>query len=235
MQGMSPGNKTAVITGAGRGIGFAIADELAGMGYNLGLTACSKENIERAAKEINTKYPDVKIITEAFDVTDTDKSAGFIGRVIKELGDISVLVNNAGYYKSGTSEMAMDEVIRSLDVNYLAAVRFSQAVLPSMKKSGSGYIFNIASLCGVESFPDTGGYSGSKHALVGYSSSLGQELASSGIKVTAICPSWVNTKGAGDAPMEPEEMIQTKDIALTIRYLLGLGATASVREIVIRC
>lgn len=228
-------NKTAVITGAGRGIGFAIANELAGMGYNLGLTACSKENIERAAKEINAEYPDITIITEAFDVTNKEKSLRFTERVIKELGNISVLVNNAGYYRSGTSDMAMDEITRSLDVNYLAAVRFAQAVLPSMKINGSGYIFNIASLCGVESFPDTGGYSGSKHALVGYSSALGQELASSGIKVTAICPSWVNTQSAGDAPMGPEEMIQTKDIALTVRYLLGLGKNASVREITIRC
>jgi short-subunit dehydrogenase len=120
-------------------------------------------------------------------------------------------------------------------VNFLAAVRFTKAVLPGMKKSRSGYIFNIASICGVEAFADTGIYSASKFALVGYSSALAQELTSKGIKVTAICPGWVNTQLASEAPMKPEKMIQTSDIALTIKYLLGLGPAASIREIVIRC
>ncbi|MFZ4592512.1 MAG: SDR family oxidoreductase, partial [Ignavibacteria bacterium] len=75
----------------------------------------------------------------------------------------------------------------------------------------------------------------SKFALVGYSSSLAQELAPMGIKVTAICPSWVNTKQAEGAPIKREEMIQPNDIALTIRYLLTLGKSASIREIEIHC
>jgi NAD(P)-dependent dehydrogenase (short-subunit alcohol dehydrogenase family) len=80
-----------------------------------------------------------------------------------------------------------------------------------------------------------GNYCASKFALVGYSSSLAQELAPVGIKVTALCPDWVNTRQAINAPMKPEEMIQTSDIAATVRYLLSLGRTAAVREIVIHC
>ncbi|MCE1164146.1 MAG: SDR family NAD(P)-dependent oxidoreductase [Bacteroidetes bacterium] len=228
-------NKVAVITGAGRGIGFAIANELAEMGYSLGLTACSGESVESAAKKLSEQYPGIGIITGAFNVADKDKPEEFIKKVNEEIGNVSVLVNNAGYYKSGTSELTIDEAIKSVEINYLAAVRFVSAALPFMKKNGKGYIFNIASLCGVESFSDTGIYSGSKHALVGYSSALTQELAPLGIKVTAICPSWVNTQGAADAPMKPEEMIQTEDIAFTIRYLLGLGPAASIRELIIRC
>ena len=228
-------NKVAVVTGASKGIGFAIASELASMGYSLGLIARSKTNIEKASRDIHKKFPSAKITTGAFDVVNGIKVEKFIKSVCSELGNISVMVNNAGYYQAGTSSMPMNEIQRSVDVNYLSAVRFVQAVLPSMKKIGGGYIFNIASLCGVEAFADVGNYSASKFALVGYSSALAQELAPMGIKVTALCPSWVNTQNSDDAQIKKEQMIQPDDIALTVRYLLGLGASALVREIVIRC
>ncbi len=232
---MTMKNKVAVVTGASRGIGFAIATELAKMGYSLGLIARSQADIEEASRKICEQFPGVKVIAAAFDVVDDENSKEFIRRVCTELGYISVLVNNAGVYKQATSSTPIEEVKRSIDVNFLAAVRFVQAVIPSMKKLGHGYIFNIASLAGVEAFADTGSYSASKFALVGYSSSLAQELAPMGIKVTALCPSWVNTKNSKGAPVKPEQMIKTDDIALTVRYLLSLGPTASVPEIIIRC
>ena len=232
---MSMKENVAVVTGASQGIGFAIANELAGMGYSLGLIARTKTDIEEASHKLQKQFPEVKIINAAVDVIDGEKVEDFVRMVCAELGDISVLVNNAGYYKSGTSSMPMDEVKRAMDVNFFAAARLMKAVLPSMKKLGHGYIFNIASLAGVESFTEVGGYSASKRALVGYSSSLAQELAPMGIKVTTICPSWVNTKNSKDAPMKPEQMIKTEDVALTVRYLLSLGETTLVREIIIRC
>ena len=228
-------DKVAVVTGASQGIGLAIATELASLGYSLGLIARTKADIEKTSRDIQKKYPDVKVINAAFDIVDGAKADNFIRLVYSELGSISVLINNAGYYRSGTSSVPMDEVQRLIDVNFFAAVRFVQAVLPSMKKLGHGYIFNIASLAGVETFAEVGSYSGSKFALVGYSKSLAQELAPLGIKVTVLCPSWVNTKNSKDAPMKPVQMIQVEDLALTIRYLLSLGSSALVREIIIRC
>ena len=228
-------NNAAIVTGASRGMGYAIALELASQGYSLGLMAQKEDGIKKAAEEIRKKYPEVKIVTAAFDVADGARVNEFINRVTSELGDILILVNNAGDNPTGTSTMPIDELQRLMDVNFLATTRFVQGVLPSMKKNGRGHIFNIASICGVEAFADVGGYCASKYALVGYSSSLTQELSPMGIKVTALCPSWVNTEMASRAPLKPEEMIQTSDIALTIRYLLSLGPTASIREIVIHC
>lgn len=225
----------AIVTGASRGIGYAAATELASQGYSLGLMSLTEENIKKAAQDIRSLFPETKVITAAFDVADGACTERFIGRVNVELGDVTVLVNNAGDYPTGTSTMPTDELQRLMDVNFLSATRFVQGVIPSMKKNGGGYIFNIASICGVEAFADVGGYCASKYALVGYSSSLAQELSSSGIKVTALCPSWVNTEKASRASLKPEEMIQTNDIALTIRYLLSLGPTASIRELVIHC
>lgn len=232
---MAVKDKVAIVTGASRGIGLAIAAELAGLGYSLGIVARTKSDIEKAAISLQKQFPNVRIISEAFDVVDGTRVEDFVSHISKELGSITVLVNNAGDYKTGTSFMPVEDTQRMMDVNFLAATRFVQAVLPSMKKSEQGYIFNIASMCGVQAFSDVGNYCASKFALVGYSSSLAQELSSTGIKVTALCPSWVNTKQSEGAPMEPEEMIQTNDIALTIRYLLSLGTSASIREIVIHC
>jgi len=225
----------AIVTGASRGIGYAAATELASQGYSLGLMSLTEENIKKAAQDIRSLFPETKVVTAAFDVADGASTERFIERVNTELGGVTVLVNNAGDYPTGTSAMPTDELQRLMDVNFLSATRFVQGVIPSMKKNGGGYIFNIASICGVEAFADVGGYCASKYALVGYSSSLAQELSSSGIKVTALCPSWVNTEKASRASLKPEEMIQTNDIALTIRYLLSLGPTASIRELVIHC
>jgi 3-oxoacyl-[acyl-carrier protein] reductase len=232
---MAMQEKAAIVTGASRGIGFAIAAELASQGYSLGLIARSQSDIREASLDIQKQFPKVGIISEAFDVADGVCTEKFVHRVSAELGSISVLVNNAGDYRLGTSSMPMEETQRMMEVNFLAATRFVQSVLPSMKKLGRGYIFNIASLCGIEAYADVGSYCASKFALVGYSSSLAQELAPMGIKVTALCPSWVNTQQAGGAPMTPDEMIQPVDLAVTIRYLLSLGASASVREVVIHC
>lgn len=232
---MQKQNNVAIVTGASRGIGLAIATELAGLGYSLGLVSRSSAEIESASREILKQFPEVKIVTSAFDVTDGVSAENFVKLVSSELGIVSVLVNNAGDYRLGTSSMPIDELQQLMDVNFIAATRFVHAVLPAMKKLGRGYIFNIASVCGVEAYGDVGSYCASKFALVGYSSSLTQELAPMGIKVTAICPSWVNTRIASGSSKKPEEMIQPGDLATTIRYLLGLGQSASIREIVIHC
>jgi 3-oxoacyl-[acyl-carrier protein] reductase len=228
-------DKVAIVTGASRGIGLAIALELAGQGYSLGIIARSKSGIEKAAADIQKKFSRSKVFPAAFNAADGESADNFVSRVNSELGIVSVLVNNAGDYRKGTSSMTPDELQKLMDVNFLAAANFVRAVLPSMKKLGGGHIFNIASICGVQAFADVGGYSASKFALVGYSSALAQELAPSGIKVTALCPSWVNTKQAAGAPVKPEKMIQPEDIAVTIRYLLSMRPTASIREIVIHC
>lgn len=232
---METARKVAIVTGASRGIGLAIASELAEMGYSLGVISRNRSEIEAAAHGLTRQFEKVRVISAAFDVTDALSVSEFVRHVRSTLGDISVLVNNAGEYLSGTSGSSQDELRRLLDVNFLAATRFVEAVLPSMKQVGSGYIFNVASICGVEAYAEVGSYCASKFALVGYSSALAQELASAGIKVTALCPSWVNTRMSRRAPIRAEEMIQPRDLALTVRYLLSLSRTASVRELVINC
>jgi len=226
-------DKIAIITGASRGIGFSIAKEFASMGYWLGITSRSENEINTSSELILKQFPEIKIITGAFDISDCEKSKGFVKKIIEEFGKVSVLVNNAGEHITGTSELPMNDLQKMMNTNFTTAACLSQEVIPSMKQGKSGYIFNISSICGVEAFSDVGGYVASKFALTGYSDSLAQELEPFGIKVTAICPGWVNTRMAENSRIKPEDMIQPEDIAKTIRFLLEIGKTAFIRKIVI--
>jgi 3-oxoacyl-[acyl-carrier protein] reductase len=231
---MSSG-KVAIVTGASHGIGRAIAHELASMGYSLGIVSRKADEIARTAHEIASMHAGVRVITEAFDVSDRDSALRFVARVGRELGDVSVLVNNAGEYLPGTTKASAEQVRRMMEVNYNAATFFVEGVVEGMRRANSGYILNIASICGVEAYAEVGAYCASKFALVGYSNALDQELAADGIKVTALCPSWVHTRMASASPLQAHQMIQPDDIAKSVRYLLSLSPAARVREVVLHC
>ena len=232
---MKQSKKAALITGASRGIGLAIARELAMLGYSLGLVSRSEKDLETAADLIKVEHPGVEIMTGAFDIADDSKIRSFVGDVIDRFEGLSVMVNNAGELQQGTSQATPETLRRLVEVNLVAATVFAQAVIPAMKSARSGYIVNIASICGVEAFPEWGAYCASKFGLVAYSHALDHELAPYGIKVTALCPSWVNTRLSAHSPVKREEMIQPEDLGATVRYLLSLSAGARVREMVIHC
>jgi 3-oxoacyl-[acyl-carrier protein] reductase len=232
---MVTSGRVAIVTGASRGIGSAIAKDLAKQGYSLGLLARVEEDLLEAAQGLRLSNPEIKVCAKACDLGSEDEANAAVTSIMKELGSVSVLVNNAGEYRHGTSTMEPDQLRRLLEVNFLAASRLVQAVAPSMKEARAGYIVNIASICGVEAYADVGGYCASKFALVGYSDALDQELAGYGIKVTAICPSWVATRMSSLSPLPPESRIQPEDIASTVRYLLSLSPSARVRQVVVHC
>jgi 3-oxoacyl-[acyl-carrier protein] reductase len=228
-------SKVAIVTGASHGIGYSIACELASMGYSLGILSRTADEIGATAHEIESTHAGVKVIAEAFDVSDRAAALRFISRVERELGVVSVLVNNAGEYLPGTTKASAEQVRRMMEVNYDAATFFVEGVVEGMRRNHSGYIFNIASVCGVEAYADVGAYCASKFALVGWSQALDKELAKDGIKVTALCPSWVYTRLASGSPLKPHQMIQPDDIAKSVRYLLSLSPAVRVREVVMHC
>lgn len=229
----------AVITGASRGIGRAIAEGLAADGYKTILIARSKDTLKRVGFEIVTKLSLTKALSPdlcALDVTDEAAVQKTLEQIVETYGRIDVLVNNAGQWVAGSLDAPTDQVRAVLEVNVLAPYVLLQAVVPLMKKQGSGYLFNVASRAGTYGFAGTGTYCASKFALVGLSDSLHRELTPLGIKVTAICPGWVNTDMAIEAgtSLAAGDMIQPDDIAQTIRYLLHLSPTVCIKEIVLQ-
>lgn len=227
-------NRIAVITGAGKGIGEAIAYGLAEMSYQTVLIGRNPENLEKVAAEIVNNGGLAPVLFQ-LDVTDTPQMKETIQSVIAQFGRIDVLVNNAGVYFDGTLELEESEFQAMLNTNLTAQFTLTKEVVPWMEHQRSGYIFNIASRSGKVGYAGSGGYCASKFGMLGLNESLYHELTPKGIKVTALCPGWVNTQMAFDAgtPLKAEEMIQPEDLFKTIRYLLQLSPTAIVKEVVI--
>ncbi|MDX8338234.1 SDR family oxidoreductase [Draconibacterium sp. IB214405] len=223
-------NKTAVVTGAGKGIGKTIAIGLAKLGYNTILVGRNKQNLENAAQEIGSNAKVLQL-----DITDRPAVKEAIAKIVSEKGGIDILVNNAGIYFDGSVDLPDEEFEKMLKTNLTAQFSLLKEVVPVMKAQKSGYIFNVASRAGKVGFAGGGAYSASKFGLVGLSESLYRELNPLGIKVTALCPGWVNTDMAYDAgtPLESEEMIQPEDLFKTIEWLLQLSPAACVKEVVL--
>lgn len=231
---MSEQQKVALITGASKGIGKSVAIGLAKLGYKVVLTSRDQNNLKKVEKEIQDNHSPNPLIIP-LDVTNSKQIAETIKRVIKETGRIDVLVNNAGIFIDGSLSLSEKNFRALLNTNLTAQFVVLQEVVPIMKKQKSGHIFNIASRAGVIGFAGNAGYVASKFGMVGLSQSLYRELTPKGIRVTAICPSWVNTRMASEAgtPVEPEEMIQPEDIFQTIKWLLKLSPGACIKEIVL--
>lgn len=231
---MKTQNKIAVITGASKGIGKAIAIGLAKTGYQTMLIGRNTTDLQNVAEEISRKN-NPKPAFFSVDITQSKKVKETIGQIINDFGRIDILVNNAGIHLGGSLELPEQDFKTLLDTNLTAQFVILQEVIPVMKKQQSGYIFNVSSRSGKVGFAGNGGYCASKFGLLGLSESLYRELTPQGIKVTALCPAWVNTTMAPQAGsrLEPEEMIQPDDLMETIRWLLGLSAGACVKEVVI--
>jgi NAD(P)-dependent dehydrogenase (short-subunit alcohol dehydrogenase family) len=228
------GNKVAIITGASKGIGKAIALGLAKRNYQTILTGRNRDDLEIISRQITASEgltPDVF----AFDITDAAALKNFTAKVISKHAQIDVLVNNAGVYFDGTLDLERDKFQKMLDTNLTAQHQMLQQVVPVMKRQKSGYIFNVASRSGKVGFAQSGAYSASKFGMVGLSEALYRELNPLGIRVTALCPGWVNTQMAfqADTPLPAEQMIQPDDLLKTIDWLLSLSPGACVKEVVI--
>jgi NAD(P)-dependent dehydrogenase (short-subunit alcohol dehydrogenase family) len=231
---MNSTNKVAIITGASKGIGKAIAVGLGKMKYQTILIGRNQEDLKKVSDEI-TKAGGPQPVSFSVDITNSEKVKETVSEVAIRFGRIDILVNNAGIHFGGSLDLPEQDFKSMLETNIVAQLIFVQEVVPVMKKQQSGYIFNVASRSAKVGFAGSGGYCASKFGLLGLSESLYRELTPQGIKVTALCPAWVNTSMAQEAgtPLEPEEMIQPDDLFKTILWLLQLSPGACVKEVVI--
>jgi NAD(P)-dependent dehydrogenase (short-subunit alcohol dehydrogenase family) len=224
--------KVAFVTGASRGIGEAIAQGLATTGYDLALFARSAEALSSVSEAIRSASG-VAATPFPVDLGSEEAVHAATRAAIDLYGRCDVLVNNAAVNFRGSLNIPRSAVEQQLQVNLLGSFSMAQAVVPLMQAQGAGYIVNISSLCGKVGFAGMGGYTASKFALQGLNECLYRELVPRGIKVTAICPSWVAAPMASYAPFPQESLIQCSDIVATVLYLLNLSPGACPMEIVV--
>lgn len=227
--------KLALVTGASRGVGRAIAIGLARDGYNVAATARTIENLQTIAAE--ARVPQARILPVCFDIGDAEAIVSAVRKIPKDLGELEVVVNNAAEGGAGTLDVELHKFRSLLNVNLVGPFKLLQELVPRLVQSGNGLIVNIASRAGKTGFSGWGAYGASKFGLVGFSESLYRELAPKGIKVTTLCPSWIDTDMAqeGGTPLSSSQMIQPEDLMRTIRWLLSLSPSACVKEVVIEC
>ncbi|UCF98029.1 MAG: SDR family oxidoreductase [Spirochaetaceae bacterium] len=227
--------QTALVTGAGRGIGRAISASLAAAGARVYLAARTAEQLQSVAEQISRSGGNsVPIPT---DLASEEQIQALFGKIHSQEAGLDILINNAGVGIYGPAvdftSTDFDTVMR---VNAKAAFLCCQQALKLMIPKKRGYIINISSVLGFKGYANQAAYTASKHALVGLTKSLAAEVQEQGIRVSVILPGGVNTRMIADArpDLDPEILLQPEDIAHTVMFLLSLSDLAAVDQIYIR-
>ncbi|KAA0742344.1 3-ketoacyl-ACP reductase [Bacillus sp. AY3-1] len=224
--------KNALITGAGRGIGRAVAIALAKEGVNVGLLARSEENLKAVAKEVEAEG--VKAVITTADVSSYEEVTTAIETLKNGLGSIDILINNAGISKFGKFlELDVADWEKIIQVNLMGVYYATRAALPSMIEQQSGDIINISSTAGQKGAPVTSAYSASKFGVLGLTESLAMEVRKHNIRVTALTPSTVATDMAVDLGLtdgNPDKVMQAEDIAEFIVAQLKLNKRTFIKS-----
>ncbi|WP_276495977.1 3-ketoacyl-ACP reductase [Pontibacter litorisediminis] len=224
--------KNALVTGAGKGIGRAIALALAEEGVNVALMARTTSQLEEVAEAVKAKGVKAAVVTA--DVTDINAVNQAVTQAREALGPIDILINNAGVGAFAKFlEMEPEKWESIIKVNLLGPYYVTRAVLPEMIERQTGDIVNISSTAGQKGAPVTSAYSASKFGLIGMSESLMQEVRKHNIRVSTLTPSTVATDMAIDLKLtdgNPERVMQPEDFAELIISQLKLNRRVFVKE-----
>jgi 3-oxoacyl-[acyl-carrier protein] reductase len=225
-------NKNALITGAGKGIGKAIAVALAAEGTNVILLARTTTDLEQTAAE--AKAFGVRTLVLTADIADINSVNAAVKTTLDEFNTIDILINNAGVGKFGKFlELTPEEFENIIKVNLMGVYYATRAVLPGMIEQQSGDIVNISSSAGLRGAALTSAYSASKFAVLGLTESLMQEVRKHNIRVTALTPSTVATDMAKDLNLtdgNPEKVMQPEDLAELIIAQLKLNKRVFIKD-----
>ena len=222
-----------LVTGASRGIGAACAEAFAAAGYDVALMARSLEGLSAVAARCEASG--ARALPLAVDVSDAAAVAAGVARVVAELGGLHVVINAAGIYASAPAQEMSPEVFdRVMAVNVNGLMYVTRSALPHLLAAGRGAVIQVASVAGRMSFSGGGAYCASKHAVLGYTEAVFEDVREAGVKVTTICPGFVNTDMVSGRGLLMERMIQPADVAEAALFVVGFPDTGCPTEIVLR-
>lgn len=225
--------KKILITGGSKGIGKSIVFEFASHGFEVITCSRSQGNLESLTKEFNVRFPEGKLDVIKTDLSKKDERKSF-SKQISEM-NVDVLINNAGVFVPGAiheEEEGMLELM--IETNLYSAYDVSRAVVPFMKTSKEGMIFNICSTASIMAYENGGSYSISKFALLGFGKTLRQELKDFNIKVTNVLPGATYTSSWDGVEIPEERFMKPEDVAKTIWDVYSLSDRTVVEEILLR-
>ena len=225
----------ALVTGASRGIGKAIATELASLGYELALVGRDTAALAETIAELPEACP--KAVAIPADLSLVESYPEVVREAAAQLGGIDVLVNCAGLSQSGSfTDVTPEQWDRIFAVNAKAPFFLCQEALPYLKKSSKPTVINIASVVGFKGYINQSVYSSSKHALTGFTKVFAKEVQPFGIRVHLISPGGVATEMVRKMrpDINPDELIQPEEIAEIVRFLVTREGQGTIDQFYIR-
>jgi 3-oxoacyl-[acyl-carrier protein] reductase len=240
-------NQNAIVTGAGRGIGHAIAVRLASEGARVACVSRTEANAKKTAEEINAKGQSAGDTPAAtayvVDVADHAAVQKVGEQILKDFGKIDVLINNAGVTRDALAmRMSIEDWDTVINTNLRGAFNFTQSILRAMIKQRSGRIINITSVIGLIGNAGQANYAASKAGLVGLTKSLARELASRNITVNAVAPGFITTDMTSGLSDEIKKTIQSQiplgktgtpeDIGNAVAFLASVEASYITGQVI---
>lgn len=223
----------AVISGATKGVGKALAIALAKEGFSLALNARNKNDLEQLQSELLRNYSS-NVFIYVGDLSDKNSALDFSTKVLSEFKNIDVLINNVGKYdldKITDDGVDLDDMMKT---NLNSAYYLTKYLSINMCKNGKGHIFNICSVLSLMPRSTAATYTISKHALKGFNDVLREEMREYGVKVTAIYPGSINTSSWEGIVAPKELFVQPDDIVNIVKTCLHTSKNANIEEIVIK-
>ena len=235
MEGKMLQGKVALVTGAGRGIGRAIALALAGEGARVALAARTESDLRAVKDEIASAGGEAAVFPA--DVSDESQVNAVVAGAVERFGRLDIVVNNAGIALAGPLENTKtEEWDRTMAVNARGPFLVCRSVIPHLRRQGGGFIVNIASVVGVKTYENQSAYSASKHALMGMTGVLAKEVQKDGIRVHAVCPGGVDTPMVNRTrpDLDRSILIKPEEIADVVLFLVTRRGNAVIDEVHVR-
>lgn len=227
--------KTAVISGATKGIGRALAEALWKEGYSVAVCARTEADLLEMKEAFGTGDGHREFLWKVTDVSKQADVFAFADAVAAQWKKVDVLVNNAGIFVPGAVLEEEEGVLEKMfHTNVSSAYHLTRRLMPALQKASGAHIFNMCSIASIQAYPNGGSYTISKSALLGFSRILREETKPMGIKVTTVIAgaTWSDSWKGADFP--EDRLMQPEDIVGPIMATLKLGASAVVEEILIR-